>query len=71
MPANGVTAADADPTTIVAARVGDETISLAELDEWIRNDLFDRAWDSESELFALRSDSLERMASRRILFTSH
>ena len=65
--AESTTSVDGDPTTIVAARFGDETISLAELDAWISEDLFQRAWDTESDLFELRSESLERMTTQRIL----
>ncbi|MBW2287376.1 MAG: DsbA family protein [Deltaproteobacteria bacterium] len=51
----------------MAARFGDETISVEELDAWIRDDLFDGAWDTESELFELRTKALERMATETIL----
>jgi len=49
----------ADAADVVAARFGDETISVEELDAWIRDDLFDGAWDTESELFELRTKALE------------
>jgi len=60
-------ASDDDASSQVAARLGDEPITFAELDDWIRNDLFARAWDTESDLFALRSESLERMVTERIV----
>jgi len=66
-PAESSASAKGDPTTIPAARLGDETISLAELDAWIRDDLFARSWDSETELFELRSNSLDRMTTQRLL----
>jgi protein-disulfide isomerase len=63
-------AAPAEPSadgSAAAATIAGETISIAELDAWIRDDLFEQAWDSESELFELRSESLERMTTERIL----
>jgi protein-disulfide isomerase len=56
-----------DGANALAARLGDETISLAELDAWIRNDLFQRASKTETDLFELRTQSLDRMATERIL----
>jgi len=77
-PAGGVTASpeaavesnasdDGDATDALAARLGDEPISIAELDDWIRDDLFKRSWDTETELFELRTESLDRMTTERIL----
>jgi predicted DsbA family dithiol-disulfide isomerase/uncharacterized protein (DUF1778 family) len=66
-PAESSASANGNPATIPAARLGDQTISLAELDAWIRDDLFERSWETESDLFELRSNSLERMTTQRVL----
>jgi protein-disulfide isomerase len=74
-PATNDVAAPAEPATsdgddganALAARLGDETISVAELDAWIRDDLFKRASQTETDLFELRTQSLDRMATEQVL----
>jgi protein-disulfide isomerase len=51
------------------ARIGDETITLGELDQWIKDDLFDRqtSGGSPSKLFDLRRPALDQMVVTRVL----
>jgi len=53
----------------VAAEVDGETITLAELDAWIKQQLFDRATENgdPSELYELRSSALDDMITQRLL----
>lgn len=54
---------------VVVAEMGGKTVTSGELDEWIREDLFQRemANKGKTELFDLRSDALERMLDERLL----
>ncbi len=52
----------------IAAEIDGEVITVAELDEWIRNDLFDaQARGGASKLYQLRSKAMEQMLEERVL----
>ncbi len=52
----------------IAAEVDGGVITVAELDEWIRNDLFQaQARGGASKLYPLRSSALEKVLEKRIL----
>jgi predicted DsbA family dithiol-disulfide isomerase len=65
--ASAATSAVQDEGSGVVARVGAGAITAAELDAWIKNDLFESAWDNETELYELRTESVERMATEQLL----
>ncbi len=54
---------------VVVAEMGGKPVTSGELDEWMREDLFQRevASKGKTELFELRSDALERMLDERLL----
>jgi protein-disulfide isomerase len=60
--------AAAEPSPVVA-RLDDRDITLAELEAWLKNDLFERetARMAEAELYELRADALERLIDERLL----
>ncbi len=65
-------AADAPATAeslAVVAEIGGTPVTSGELDEWIRDDLFQRevGGKAKAELFEFRSDALDRMIDERIL----
>jgi protein-disulfide isomerase len=52
----------------IAAEVDGEAITVAELDEWIRNDLFEaKARGGASKLYQLRSSALDRILEERVI----
>jgi protein-disulfide isomerase len=61
-------AASGEGSTPVA-RIGDVTITLDELDEWIKNDLFDRqtAGRNPAKLFDVRRPALDQLIAQRVL----
>jgi protein-disulfide isomerase len=56
-----------DPT--VVARVGGEEITAGELDEWIKDELFDRETSNSdpAKLYELRATSLDNLVSKRLI----
>ena len=55
-------------STEIAAEVDGEAITVAELDEWIRNDLFEaQARGGASKLYDLRSSALDRILEERVI----
>jgi protein-disulfide isomerase len=65
-------ASKAPPTAeqaVVVAEMGGKPVTSGELDEWMRDDLFQRevASKGKTELFDLRSDALQRMLDERLL----
>ena len=56
-------------TSEVVAELGSEKITLAELEGWIKEDLFTREMDGKnpSALYELRSEALERMIGERVI----
>jgi protein-disulfide isomerase len=61
-------AAASDEGTVVA-RLGGETITLTELDAWIKDDLFSRqtSGGSPGKLYDLRKQSLDQMIMQRVI----
>lgn len=59
--------APGDPTP--AARVGDEVVTLGELDTWIKEDLFRRQTQSgePAKLYEVRRDALENLITQRLV----
>ena len=55
--------------TMVVAEMGGKPVTSGELDEWIRDDVFQREVMSKgkTELFDIRSDALQRMLDERLL----
>jgi protein-disulfide isomerase len=53
----------------VVARIGDEAVTLEELDTWIKDDLYDRetSGGNPSKAYELRSDALRRMITTRVV----
>jgi len=53
----------------IVARFGDETVTLTELDAWIKNDLFARqtSGGNPPKVYDLRDQSLDRMIMERIV----
>jgi hypothetical protein len=53
----------------IVARFGDETVTLTELDTWIKDDLFTRqtSGSNPAKLYDLRSQSLDQLITQRIL----
>jgi protein-disulfide isomerase len=54
----------------VVARIGGEDVTLADLDAWIKDDLFNRQTGggaNPSKIYDLRAESLERMINKRVL----
>jgi predicted DsbA family dithiol-disulfide isomerase len=53
----------------IVARFGDETVTMTELDAWIKNDLFRRqtSGGNPAKVYDLRNQSLDRMIMERIL----
>jgi protein-disulfide isomerase len=66
-PAAGGSAAKEDATP--AVRIGDETISVGELDTWIKDQLFAQQTDSGkgSKLYEVRADAAENFVAQRLL----
>ena len=69
-------AKDASPTagtpaasTEIAAEVNGEPITVSELDEWIKEDLFRAQAADPSELYDLRENALQRMVEIHVLET--
>jgi protein-disulfide isomerase len=50
-----------------AGEVNGQKITVSELDEWIRNDLFEQQAGSEQKLYELRAGALSRMIDERIV----
>jgi len=67
-PAAQPSAATAPPGEVVAT-VGGAPITMADLETWIKNDLYERetADKNPSALYELRSDALDRMIADRLL----
>jgi protein-disulfide isomerase len=65
----GASPEGAAPSRQVVAEIGGKPVSLAELDAWIKEDLYKRemAQKNPSELFELRSDALDRMLAERLV----
>ncbi len=57
------------PNGPAAARVGDEVITVEQLDAWIKEEVWKREFQekSESELYETRFQGLERMVTERLL----
>jgi protein-disulfide isomerase len=55
--------------TVVVAEIGGKPVTAAELDTWIRDDLFQRetASKGQAELFEFRNEALQRMIDERLL----
>jgi protein-disulfide isomerase len=53
----------------IVARFGDETVTLTELDAWIKDDLFTRqtSGSNPAKLYDLRNQSLDQLITQRIL----
>jgi hypothetical protein len=58
-----------DPGAVVAARIGEQPITVDEIDAWIKNDLFQRETDGGNtlQIYQLRSSALDRMIEERLL----
>ncbi|HJO23456.1 MAG: thioredoxin domain-containing protein [Myxococcota bacterium] len=54
-------------TSEIAAEVNGEPISVAELDEWIKEDLFQSRTGKPNELYDLRTQALNAMFEERVL----
>ena len=54
---------------VAVARVGDEVVTLAELDDWIKDDLFahQTSGGNPAKLYDLRSRSLDQLVMQRVL----
>ena len=59
----------AEEEDTIIARLGDETITLTELDAWIKDELFARQTSSgnPAKVYDLRSQSLDQLVRQRIL----
>jgi len=57
------------PDSTAAAEVDGETVTLAEVDTWVKQQLFDRATDNRepTKLYELRSTALDDMINERLL----
>ena len=55
------------PDSGVAGELNGQPITLAELDEWIRHDLFRQKSLSTKALYELRAESIERMINERMV----
>jgi len=57
------------PDSTAAAEVDGETVTLAEVDTWVKQQLFDQATDNRepSKLYELRSAALDDMINERLL----
>jgi len=66
--ASATPAASGEGATPVA-RIGDVTITLDELDQWIKDDLFDRQTSGRNpaKLFDVRRPALDQMVAQRVL----
>jgi len=64
---NGAPSATSDPALAVAADVNGEPVTVAELDEWIREDLFQAQAADPSQLYELRDAAIQRMFESRVL----
>ena len=66
-PAGGKTGTAADTTP--ALRIGDETVTVGELDEWIKNQLFEQETESgkTSKLYEVRAGAAENLIAQRLL----
>ena len=56
-----------DTDVRIVATLNDETITLAELDDWIRDDLFEREMSSKTGRYEVRSQALDRMINERLI----
>lgn len=56
-------------TAEVVARIGSEDVTLADLERWIKDDLYRREMEGKNAaaLFEMRSEALERMIGERVL----
>ena len=68
-PAASDTAAASGEGATPVARIGDTTITLDELDQWIKDDLFERqtSGGNPAKLFDLRRPALDQMIATRVL----
>jgi predicted DsbA family dithiol-disulfide isomerase len=60
-------AASGDPTA--AVRIGDETLTLGELDEWIKNQLFEQETQNgdAGKLYEVRAQGAENLIAQRLI----
>ncbi|MEM7412470.1 MAG: thioredoxin domain-containing protein [Myxococcota bacterium] len=58
-----------DEDAAIAARIGDEVITLEELDDFVKDDLFRRETrgGNESRLYEIRSRALQQLSAQRVL----
>jgi protein-disulfide isomerase len=66
-PADGPVTAESEGTGEVAAEVEGVPITVAELDAWIKEDLFRSQTASAARLYELRENSLQRLIADRVL----
>lgn len=71
-PPTGTATPSAEPAagaTQVVAEMGSESITLADLERWIKDDIFRRETEGKNAaaLFELRSEALERMIGERVI----
>ena len=67
--APGGTKAGAASDATPALRIGDETVTVGELDEWIKNQLFDQETESgkTAKLYEVRAGAAENLIAQRLL----
>lgn len=60
---------EAEGDTTVAARIGDEAITMAELDAWVKEELFRRQTGEgdPAKLHEVRSEALQNLVNRRVI----
>jgi protein-disulfide isomerase len=68
-PGNPNSRAATSEEELIVARVGDETVTLTELDAWIKDDLFARqtSGGNPAKVYDLRNRSLDQLVMQRVL----